>query len=340
MLGGGTLREAWDRLAPETDNVFSTPEWADCWWRHFGSGCVPVTLTDDEAHPTMIVPLVRSGRALRKSRFVGTGRADQLGPVSDPANWHQAVSLIQRARDDDRLGADVLLLQDQPARSNWWRPLGGTALRTTASPTVLFPEGGWDAYMASRSKNMRSQMRTKENRLRREHDVVTRVSDTERLDEDLATFWRLHVDRWGDSAQFAKGAVRDFTEDFCHVAVDRGWLRLRLLEVDGVPQAAQLNFRYGGAESLYQAGRNPTLDDSSVGFMLTTDTLRSVCEDGLGQFRFLRGNDGYKYRFANVASDVQSIAVPLTPLGRLAVAVASRRTNRSEPTPVDLPPAP
>lgn len=333
------VRDAWARLAPSTDNVFSTPEWADCWWRHFGEGCDPVTLTDDVTDPSVIVPLVRSGGLLRKVRLVGTERADQLGPISSPDDRDRAATLIEDARKAGKLRADVLLLQDQLVVSDWWRPLGGTVLRTVASPAVRFPEGGWRGYEASKSKNMRSQMRRRENNLRRQHDVVTRVSTVDSLDADLVTFWRLHVERWGDSAQFAQGAIREFTEDFCRVAIEHDWLRLRILEVDGVPQATQLNFRYGCSESLYQAGRNPELEDASVGFVLTTDTLRSVCEEGLKEFRFLRGNDDYKYRFANVARDVHSVAVPLTGRGRLAVTVASRRRGGSEYAPIELPQA-
>lgn len=333
------LRDSWDRLAPMTDSIFSTPEWADCWWRHFGEGQEPVTLTDDATDPTVLLPLVRSGRALRRLRFVGTERADQLGPVAAVEDQHRAATVITSAQAEGRLRADVLLLQDQPVTSTWWHPLGGTVIRRVASPTLRFPAGGWEDYLASRSKNLRSQMRGKENRLRREHSVVTRVSVAERLEEDLEAFWRLHLARWGGSAALARGAVRAFTEDFCRVAVERGWLRLRLLEIDGVPQAVQLNFRYQDVESLYQGGRNAALDGASVGFVLTTDTLRSACEEGMREFRFLRGNEDYKYRFATVASDVHSIAVPLTRRGRLAVAVAARRAGPDAPAPVELPPA-
>ncbi|WP_338748872.1 GNAT family N-acetyltransferase [Janibacter alittae] len=260
--------------------------------------------------------------------------------MSRPEDRPRALALLERARSTGELRADVLLLQDQPVTADWWFPLGGTVVRTVASPAVRFPDGGWGAYEASKSKNMRSQMRRRENGLRRDHDVQTRVSTPDRLDEDLETFWQLHVQRWGESAEFARGSVRAFTDDFCHVAIARDWLRLRVLEVDGTPQAVQMNLRYGSSESLYQAGRNPDLDGSSVGFVLTTDTLRSVCEEGLSEFRFLRGNDAYKYRFANVSRDVHSVAVPLTRRGRLAVALASRRRDESEFAPIDLPPHP
>lgn len=337
MVGMEQFADAWDRLGPATDNIFSTREWAECWWRHFGSGCTFAPLLDDDTDPSVMVPLVRSGRALRRLRLVGAERADALGPLSRPADRPRAAQLIARARDEGRLDADVLLLQDQPVAADWWRPLGGTVLRTVASPAVQFPDAGWDEYVAGKSKNMRSQMRTKENRLRREHEVVTRVSTPDELSTDLATFWRLHVQRWGDSAEFAQGPVRAFTEDFCRVAMDRGWLRLRILELDGTARAAQLNFRYGSSESLYQAGRDPAFDTSSVGFVMMTDTLRSMCEDGLREFRFLRGNDAYKYRFANVAADVQSVVVPLTRRGCLAAAVAARRPDADEIAPVELP---
>lgn len=331
------LREAWDRLALASDNVFSTLEWADCWWRHYGADHSALAIADDDKDPKLMLPLVRSGRALRRLRIVGSERADQLGPVGEHALWSETAELVQAAKQNGQLKADVLLLQDQPVGSDWWAPLGGHVLRTVASPTLRFVEPDWDGYLGGLSKNLRGQVRTKERRLRREHNIDIRVSTPDCLDVDLKTFYRLHIQRWDASAEFASGTLRKFTEEFCHVAADRGWLRLRILEVDGVPGAAQLNFRYGNAEYLYQSGRDPALDTLSAGFVLTVDTLRSTCEDGLREFRFLRGNEAYKYRFSNIASDVQSVAVPLTARGRVAAELARRRSGQDEPPAADLP---
>lgn len=330
-------RASWGRLALDSDNIFSTPDWAECWWRHYGVGSTPLPLMDRAQDPRVMLPLVRSGRGLRQLRLVGHEQADQLGPVGDRGDWHRAAALVEAARRDGVLGADVLLLQDQLAEHDWWRPLGGVVVRRVAAPTVMVHPGGWEAFLGGRSKNFRSQVKSRERRLIGAAEVRIRVATEETLIPDLTSFWRLHVERWDESAAFAQATSRAFVEDFARVALERGWLRLRLLDVNGVPQAAQLNFRYGDTESCYQQGRNPAFDDRSVGFVLMCDTLRAAHVDALREFRFLRGAESYKYRFANVSQDVTTIAVPLTLRGRLAVAVARRRPQHDELPPVQLP---
>jgi CelD/BcsL family acetyltransferase involved in cellulose biosynthesis len=113
-----------------------------------------------------------------------------------------------------------------------------------------------------------------------------------------------------------------FHRDFASVAFRQGWLRLWTLELDGEPAAVWYGFRFGGTESYYQAGRDPTWNRLSVGFVLLCHTIREALEDGVSEYRFLRGGEAFKYRFANTDPGLQIVAVGRGMPGRVAVAVA------------------
>ena len=104
---------------------------------------------------------------------------------------------------------------------------------------------------------------------------------------------------------------------------ERGWARLWLLEVDGAPRAAWYGFRFGGADSYYQAGRDPAWERQSVGFVLLVHTIRSAVEDGLAEYRFLRGAEPFKYRFANADPGLVTVARANGALGRATVTTAA-----------------
>ena len=94
------------------------------------------------------------------------------------------------------------------------------------------------------------------------------------------------------------------------------------MEVDGSPAAAWYGIRFGGAESYYQAGRDPALDDLSPGFVLLAHTIRSAFEDGMREYRFLLGDEPFKGRFAEDDPKVETFTVTHGLRGRAAVATA------------------
>ena len=61
-------------------------------------------------------------------------------------------------------------------------------------------------------------------------------------------------------------------------------------------------------ESNYQAGRDPALDRHSVGLLLHAQAIRETIADGLREYRFLRGGEAYKRRFADLDRGVETIA--------------------------------
>jgi CelD/BcsL family acetyltransferase involved in cellulose biosynthesis len=260
-----------------------------------------------------VVPLaLRWRRPLSLARFLGHGPADQQGPVCPLERMPQAFEAVL-----GETGWDVLLAERLPPGHG----LPGRVLRRESSPVIDRPEGGWEEYLASRSKNLRQQLGRKLRKLAREHELRFRLSDdAARVGEDMQTLFRLHRARWGEEASSALSGDRAaFHLDFAAAALERGWLRLWLAEADGRPVAAWYGFRFAGVESYYQSGRDPDWDRSSVGLVLLAHTIEAAMEDGMREYRLLRGGEAYKDRFATTDTGVETVAVGHGLAGRALV---------------------
>jgi CelD/BcsL family acetyltransferase involved in cellulose biosynthesis len=261
-------------------------------------------------------------RPLRVIRFVGHGQGDHLSPVCAPADLEPTSLAFQEVLE--REDFDLFLGDKMPPLADWAGLLGGRTLRRTGSPVLRFEGQSWDELLASRSANFREQVRRRERKLAREHDLTFRFcDDPARLDDDLGVLFRLHLARWSDTGAWYSRAAEAFHREFAPLALERGWLRLWLLQLDGRPVAAWYGFRFAGAELYYQAGRDPEWERGSVGFVTLVHSIRAALEDGAAEYRFLEGSEGYKYRFANEDRGLETIAIPRGIRGRAAVVAAA-----------------
>jgi CelD/BcsL family acetyltransferase involved in cellulose biosynthesis len=330
-----SIKSEWSELADRSGNLFSTWEWASVWWKHFGRGRpLAVALCRDQSEELVaILPLYLAfERPLRVARFIGQNDGDELGPVCERGDVRVADALL-RSADQPRRRWDVLLAEHLPGGTGVAPLLGGRTLRRWACPVVDIEATSWDEYLAGRSSNFRSQVRRKERRLVREQGLRYRLAgDPDRLNADMDTLFALHHARWrdGNSRAFA-GAHAAFHREFAALALRRGWLRLWIAEANGRAVAAWYGFRYAGAELYYQSGRDPAWDRFSVGLVLLTHTLREAVNDGMRQYKLLRGNDAYKNRFATSDPGVETVAVSRGLMGRFAVSVAAAALALPQP---------
>jgi CelD/BcsL family acetyltransferase involved in cellulose biosynthesis len=219
----------------------------------------------------------------------------------------------------------VLLADRLPGSDRWATRGTGTILRREPSPVLSLEHAGWDEYLATRSANFRQQLRRRERSLARDHDLRYRLTeDATALDADLDTLFALHGLRWagGPVPSAFAGSALDFHREFAAIALERGWLRLWTMELDGAPAAAWYGFRFGGVESYYQAGRDPEREHGSIGLVLLAHSVRSALQDGMREYRFLRGGEDFKRRFTDEDTAVVTVALARTMAGRASVAAA------------------
>jgi len=314
------LDSEWDALAEASRNVFATREWLEAWWRHFGDGheLALTTARDQDGRLVAALPLYLWGaRGLRVLRFLGHGPGDLLGPVAAPADLHAAQGALRSALGDAALRWHVFLGEQLLGAESWSTALGADVVRTTGFPIVRFAPGEtWDDVLARQSGGWRANVRRRARRLADGHDVRYRLVDGgEGLQAEIDVLYDLHRRRWTNVDSPFTGPREAFHREFAELAARRGWLRLWFLDVDDIPVATTYGWRFGGVEHYYQAGRDEAWSRYAVGRLLVLHALRSALEDGLSEFRFLRGDESYKYDYATEDPKLDIVARGRGPLG-------------------------
>jgi len=327
VAGFEVVEREWDALAEPAGGIFATALWNRVWWEHHGADrelLLHVARADDGSLGA-VVPLYAWRRHVpRVLRFLGHGPGDELGPVFPTGAAAAAASCLQAVLDT--LEWDVFLGEQLQGDQSWPTLLGAHIWRREASPTLALPST-WDGYLAGRSGNFREQLRRREAALARHGVVTTRLADETTLAADLDTLFALHRARWG--ATPTDFSDTPFHRELAREALDRGWLRVWLLELDGRPVAAWHGFQVGPVASYYQAGRDPSLDRLSVGFVLMAHTIRSAIAEAATEYRFGRGDEGFKSRFATRDPGLETVFRTRGPWGAVEPAARAARWLRN-----------
>jgi CelD/BcsL family acetyltransferase involved in cellulose biosynthesis len=308
----------WREQAERLGNPFVTPDWYLAWLRHMGEGARPrvVVVRSADGAVRGLMPLVAELRGRRRVlRFAGADVGDCFHPVAAEPDQAAVAGRAAEALGD----CSALVLDRAGPGTDWARALADglprharVDYREAPLPCLALGEGGWDAYLASRSRNFRNQVGRKMRVLERSHEVNLRMTTAgDDLDADFDTFLRLHRERWRErgGSQALRDDADGFHREFARAAREHGWLRLWFLEVDGEPAAAWYGWHIGGRYAYYLAGFSPRWAGSSVGFLLLAHTVRSAFEEGAASYDFLLGAETYKSRFSDGQREVRTIAL-------------------------------
>jgi CelD/BcsL family acetyltransferase involved in cellulose biosynthesis len=317
-----SARPLWTDLAARSGNIFATWEWAETWWRHFGAGRdleLRTCLRDEEAFAILPLYRMRLG-PLSLLRFVGHGPGDVLGPICAPADEAAAATALITGVREDITGWKVLLAERVPCGSGA-EALGGELLREEQNPSMAISGRSWDDFVGSASKNMREKIRRSTRKVERDHELGFELCErADQVEPMMKTLFELHARRWGgDAGRFGSATVAPFHYDFAATAMERGWLRLWTMRIDGEAAAAWYGFRFGDVEAYYQSGRDPRFDRLSVGFLMLIQTIKAAFDDGMDSYGFLRGDESYKDRFATGDRALETRAIGRGAVGRTVV---------------------
>lgn len=316
--------ETWAALAARSRNVFASWEWCSVWWRHFGGGkeaCFSECRRDGE--PFAILPVfVEKRRGLRLSRLLGQGPGDVLGAICAPEDAALAGRELRRAM----AGAPsrIQLAERLPGGAQA-EAFGGRLLLREANPSLEIAGRSWEDYVSGLSRNTRENVRRGGRKAERAHEIGYRLCDSAaELERDFETLLRLHRDRWGADSTFLQPATVAFHRDLAEAMLAAGRLRLWTMTLDDQPVAAWYGFRHAGVESFYQSGRDRAFDHLSVGSMMLIKTIKAAFDDGLERYAFLRGDESYKDRFADLDRGLETRIHGEGPLGDALVALTSQ----------------
>lgn len=340
--------DAWRSLAVLRSNPFLTPEWFAVATRLLDEDQPHVIAWHLDGELRGVLPLVETRRGpARLLRFPNARRGDWFGPAcrpEDEAAFGAACGALLAA---EGRSWNALSLTRLDAASCWPQALaaGERSLhvapqrRSDVLPFIAFDDGGYEGYLADRSRNFRSQLGRRRRKLEREHGLEFRMTSApEQLEADLAAFFRLHDERWRQRGGSTLGDDRSrrLLAAFAAAAQERGWLRLWLAEADGEPAAAWYGWRVGERYCYSLAGLAERFEPFGLGTVLLAHTIEQAAAEGAAIYDLLWGDESYKERFATGTREAGTLLVSSGVPSRLVLSGAIRGIGAAESLPAPL----
>jgi CelD/BcsL family acetyltransferase involved in cellulose biosynthesis len=324
------LRGEWDELlqASTSNSFFLTWEWLYPLWKHFsGSRQLCIVTLRSGGRLVAIAPLASRFRRLarvvpfRSLEFIGTDKvcSDYLDLIirrgHEPEAFQALGEYLGREAavlemvDVKRSGCLAARLTEGLSRHGW-RLSEGT---TDTCPFVNLSGHSWESYLLSLTANHRGDFGRKLRNLHKHFDVrFEQARSPAEAREGLARVVALHNMRWrerGDSDAFDRPELIAFHKDATEFALERGWLRLFVLSLDGQPVASLYGFRYHRTFYFLQSGFDPSYAKHSVGMITLGLTIKSAIDEGAEEYDLLRGAEPYKFRWTRETRDLGRLVV-------------------------------
>ena len=312
------------------NGIFLTWEWIHLWWAVYGgSFSLQVLLAWRGDRLVGIAPLMlgkhpRYGRASPQIlMMIGQGGdtlAERFAFICEP----ELEAVVTRAFVDYLLGPlkkkwHMLrferMLDGSPSMRHLVKALEQSGLQVETpivnhAPYAKLPEH-MDAFLATRTSNFRSQYRSSWRKLEKLGTAKLRYAGVDiEVPEAIDTLASLHRERFASrpSSSFATHNYVRFHSRLAQALLDRGWLWLVVLEVDGKPIAARYDFVYDNKIWCMQGGWDPRYSSVRPGMILTGAVISWGIERGMAEYDFLCGQEDYKSRWSDAERRMVNVA--------------------------------
>jgi CelD/BcsL family acetyltransferase involved in cellulose biosynthesis len=312
------LRDEWDDLleASASNCFFLTWEWLYPWWKHLsGARKLHIVTLRSGGELVAIAPLASRPRSLarlapvRALQFIGADRvasdyldliirrgreAEALDALADYLRHEMLVVEMTNVRRTSLAAELTAALQRQG-----WKP---AELRIGACPFTVLTGHSWDSYLSTLGPEHRYNFRRRLRNISRMGEMrFEEARSPGQAHEMLRELVALHNRRWrerGGSDAFDSSDLIAFHDDVTQLTLDRGWLRLYVLTLDGRPAAALYGFQYHATFYFMQAGFDPLYRKHSVGLVAMGLAIKNAIEEGAEECDMLRGEEPYKFHWA------------------------------------------
>jgi CelD/BcsL family acetyltransferase involved in cellulose biosynthesis len=298
------------------------------WYENFGRQRALMILTARQNGILVgILPMVREDKYVFGRRIghlslcgSGVGGADYLDVIARPADKAKcSAAFIEHLAN---LGADVVEFSALESGSETVQQIkrlcgsrGSSFSRLTEKVDAVCPQidlsAGWERVLNRSKRKANFARRLKA--LKRESSFEFRtVTATDQVDAAFERFLRLHEMRWeGSGGSELSGHPRliEFHRRAVSGLAATALIRFDELWLDGECRASIYGLDNGKTFYYYNSGYDPAFAGFSVGLVLLGMSIRGACERGATTYDFLRGDETYKFDWADRSSELATISL-------------------------------
>jgi CelD/BcsL family acetyltransferase involved in cellulose biosynthesis len=365
LVGYRLLWNSWLANSPRATFI-NTWEWLDNYWRHFGRNQqLRVFIARSGGSPIGILPLCIRTEShhfgpLRVLTYPLDGWGSWYGPIGSnpaaamlavmqhirraPRDWDmiELPSTAPPSRDASRVGRSmrvVGLLSDQQA------------YRTTS---LIDFSGGWNDYLASKSRKARHEMRRTLRRVFADGDVEyirhrprpAREGDGDPRWDLFAMCQQVALASWQatstNGTTLTHERVRHFLRDAHAVAAHNGMVDVNLMLVDGRPAAFAYNYHFHGRLTGVRIGYDASLGRTEPGMpgwgtALMLASIEDSCQRSDVSLDLGPGETPFKRRLrTHTEASYRMVYTPLDSWRSQAVRLSRWARQRFQPSGADV----
>jgi CelD/BcsL family acetyltransferase involved in cellulose biosynthesis len=315
------LRSAWDSLlqSSEAASPFLTWEWLHPWWKHLsGRSRLRMLAVDAGNRLIAIAPfrLTTGVARLPCLDLLGSGEAgsDYLDVITRSGFEAEGLDAVERFVVAQSIALRLTHLASSaaaPGLASRLERRGWTQVTTPGGICPYIPLAGhtWDSYLATLGASHRANVRRRLRALEQKFDVrFERVTgDRDRRDalERLTHYHERRFDSRGTA--FRTASLCAFHDEATRRFLERGWLRMFVLRVNGAPVAVMYGLLYNRTFYFYQHGFDDSYQQYSIGLVLMALSIRTAIEEGAAEFDMLWGTEPYKFLWARQTRELHNL---------------------------------
>ena len=312
------MRSEWNEAAVKSSGsvFFLTHEWLYTWWEKYGlnDDLFIVTVRDKgslvAAAPLMIRTLKYGCFKVKQLQFIAHEVSDYMDfiMVKDKEScFHLIADKIFESQADWDVAEFIYLMERSDLYSLWRQNLRADFAQdikaVDVSVTVdLSVHEGFDSYLRSMDKKVRSDVSRQENNLSKQAPVTLKIfTEANQILPVMSSFYSIHKKRWeqqGFASQFDDITLRKRYESLCSELSGSGLLELGCLYVGEDVAALAFCFVFNARDYYYTPAFNPDYERFSPGKILVSRLIKSCIERRIKVFDLLRGGEKYKFFWA------------------------------------------
>ncbi len=324
------LKSEWTELYSKSKCApFSSWEWLSVWHSNFGNKKEPYILKAFRDNQLVgILPLFIEqksffGFKISRVGLIGEkhGGADYLDLITDETDCEQIATafaefLVSEKGFEqisfeyvDKHSIIALILQKMAKLNSKWKARYSVS-RSTNSPLVNL-SGNPDELLKQSRRYTNYKRRL--NQLQKidgfEFRTITFVEETEAAFE---RFYYLHEKRWaesGGSELSGHPKLLSFQRDLISNLTAADLLCFNELWIEGKCRASVYGLQNGDVFYYYNAGYDLEWAKKSVGLVLIGLSIKNAAERGIKTYDFLRGDEVYKFDWANEKNELLNIEI-------------------------------
>lgn len=314
------FKDSWNSLLEKSDNncIFLTWEWLKTWLETFqGDSKLLILLGYSNSNELVgIAPLIVRKRKIigvniRSIEYIGSGQEvtpDQLSFITLPQDKTDFIKKIFIYLGEIKTDWDIIRLgdarEDAQLLNNLKNLVGNNKYYINYNgvcPYIELPKT-WAEYAGRLSSKFRYNFGRREKIFSKDFTVEFSVSvGTDSINEVMDKFHEIHKKRMLTKKTVGVSMMPCFWDFHRKISLEflkRGWLFLGLLKANSEIVACQYSFQYNNKVYFYQVGMESEYSKYGLGSIVIANMIKESIRRGLGEYDFLRGNEPYKFYWA------------------------------------------